>query len=377
MKKDDESLTVAQITATIESIAPLCWQEKYDNSGLLLGSAEQKVKKTILCTDISLAIVEEAIEEKSQLIVSHHPPIFQGLKSINPDTVLGQMITLSIKNNIAWYAAHTNFDNAIDGVNSYWTKLLKMQDCKTLEPRPGTWGKLQVYVPLSHANALSEALISVGCGKYKQYDSCRWQTEGEGSFRPLEGSSPFVGSRPLKNQEGKLHTEKEIKIEMIYPTHASSKIEAAIKATHPYQQPAYDFLPLLNNFYETGAGICGKLPRTMSEKQLLENLKKWSGAACIRHSGFKGRDVETIAICGGSGAFLQGQAKALGAQVFITGELKYHDYVNADPALWLVELGHFESEQFTKHLIYDRITKIFPNFAVLISKKDSCPIFYF
>lgn len=265
-------LTAADIAGAIEAVAPLAWQESYDNAGLILGSPQQKVEKALLCTDITPAVVEEAIAEGAQMIVSHHPAIFRGLKRIDPATPFGRMLQRSMEHGIAWYAAHTNFDNAPEGVNAYWANKLDLRNRAVLEPMPG-----------------------------------------------------------MKTAAGGA----------------------------------------------AGAGLYGTLPRAMSETDLLTQLKAWSGAACIRHSGLSGRPIERVAVCGGSGAFLQASARRAGAQVLITGEAKYHDFVEAMPDLWLVELGHFESEQFTKQLFYECIKKKFPIFAVRISEAEHCPVCYF
>ncbi len=263
-----DRLTVAEVTGAIEAVAPLRWQESYDNAGLILGSPQQPVDKALLCTDITPDVVEEAIAEGAGLIIAHHPAIFRGLKKIDPTTPFGNMLRRSLEHGIAWYAAHTNFDNAPTGVNAYWADRLELRQRAVLEPLPG-----------------SENMA--------------------------------------------------------------------------------------------GAGLHGSLPRSMSETELLEKLKAWSGAACIRHSGLSGRTITHVGVCGGSGAFLQASARRAGCQVLVTGEAKYHDFAEAMPDLWLVELGHFESEQFTKQRFYECIKKKFPNFATRISETERCPVCYF
>lgn len=366
---DKNIVSVGDITRKLQEWAPLTWQESYDNAGLILGNANQKVERALICFDITPEVVEEAIEKGCQLILSHHPPVFKGIKRIDTGSAFGKMLRDSMVHNICWYSMHTNLDNTLDGVNSYLAEKLQLQDIRPLVPMRHIYGKLQVYVPVSHSEKLQKALSEAGCGRYRNYDSCNWCSEGEGHFRALEGAHPFVG------ESGKVHTEKETKIECLYPLHLEHQVIACLKKNHPYEEIAYDLLSVENPSGLHGAGIIGKMPQTMSEHQLMDHLKEICGASCIRHSKLRDRHLKTVALCGGSGASFIGAAQAQGADVYITGDIKYHDFAEPDTHILLLDIGHFESEQFTKMLIHRYISKNFPTFAVYISERSVNPVY--
>lgn len=365
----NETLKLKNLVNFLDNWAPFAWQESYDNSGLILGDPEQEIRKALVCFDFRMEIVEEAIEKNAQAIISHHPPIFKGIKRIDPRTPLGNMIRLSLCNNISWIALHTNLDNVSHGVNAYLSDRLNLKESRALVPLKGLFGKLETYVPISRSEELRQALFEEGCGKYRHYDCCSWKTQGEGCFRPLDGAQPYSG------RTGDLQYEPEIILEMIYPIHKTRTVVECLRRHHPYEEPAFHLIPLENSWNDAGTGLIGNLPDPLSEKELLDKLKALTQSACIRHSGFRNRKIRTVALCGGSGGGFIADARSQNADVYITGDLKYHDFADATPSTWLVDIGHFESEQFAKQLIYEHIRKNFPNFAVLISERSVNPVF--
>lgn len=367
----NENLPLKTLLLALEEWAPAAWQESYDNAGLVLGRSGKDLSRVLICFDLTPDVVDEAIQKNVQLIISHHPPIFKGIKKIHPDSRTGYMLKRSLQHDIAWYSMHTNLDNTLSGVNRFLSRQLELQAAKPLVPLKGVYRKLQVYVPSSHAPALAQALAEAGCGAYRNYDSCHWECAGTGTFRALENARPFVGD------PGKPHTEAETKLEFIYPAHKQRQVIGCIEKNHPYEEPAFDLFCLENESMTEGAGVIGTLPVPLSEQQLLDKLKSLTGVPCIRHSGFAGRNIRTLALCGGSGSAFIGAAQAQKADVYVTGDLKYHDFTDAEPGTWLVDIGHFESEQFVKELIYEYITEKFPNFAAHISERSSNPVSFY
>jgi len=364
-------MKLSDIIKIIEDFAPVSLQESYDNSGLILGDADLNVNKALICLDVNEEVLIEAIENKCDLIISHHPVIFKGLKKITGRNPVERILIQAIKNNIAIYSAHTNLDNVYHGVNGMLSEKLGLKNTKILSPGKKILRKLVTFCPVDHAEKVREALFSAGAGHIGNYDSCSFNLEGNGSFRGQEDSDPFVGIK------GEIHYEKEIRIEMIYPSYIEQKLLDMLFKSHPYEEVAYDIYPLGNEFDRVGAGITGELVKEMDEKKFLDEVKKILNIPCIRHSSFVGNYIKKVALCGGSGSFLIREAIASGAQVFLTGDIKYHDFFEADQKILLADVGHYESEQFTKELLYSILIKKIPNFAILISEVNTNSVFYY
>lgn len=362
-------MIIKDITDFIENLAPVQLQETYDNAGLIIGDKNTEINQILVCLDVTENIVDEAIEKKCQLIISHHPLIFKGIKKINGNNSIEKIIIKAIKNNIAIYAVHTNLDNVINGVNSVLAEKLGLKNQRSLQPKKDIFRKLVFFCPVIHADRVRKAIFEAGAGKIGNYDSCSFNTEGEGSFKAMENANPFVG------EPGKLHFEKEIRIETIYPFYLESKIIEALLKSHPYEEVAYDIYKLENYFSQIGSGIIGEIDET-DELNFLSQIKRISNCKCIRHSDLLDKKIKKVAICGGSGSFLIKDAIAAKADIFISGDIKYHDFFEAENKILIADIGHYESEQFTKDLLYTFITKKFPNFAVLISENKTNPIHY-
>lgn len=360
-----------QLVGELNNWAPLSLQESYDNSGLLVGNPKQEIKKILVTLDIVESTVNEAISGGFDLIISHHPIIFKGLKSLTGKTSEERAILNAIKNNISIIAMHTNLDNVHYGVNARIADKLKLQNTKILSPVSGSLKKLVVFVPKDHLDRFRQSIFDSGAGQIGEYDQCSFGVNGIGSFRAGENTNPFVGNI------GQLHEEHEVRFETIFPKHLQSRIINAIHKNHPYEEPAYDIYSLDNNNPQIGAGMIGELKEPLSEKDFLNLLKEKMQTNCIRHTNFRNKDIKRVAFCGGSGSFLIGTAKSQKADIFITGDVKYHDFFLAGENMIIADIGHYESEQFTKELIRDFLIENFSKFAVQISEHQTNPINYF
>ncbi len=364
-------MRIKEITDFLETVAPLPLQESYDNAGLIVGDKNAEVQSVLITLDTTPEVVDEAIAQNANLIISHHPIIFKGLKKINGKNYIERSIIKAIKNDIAIYAIHTNLDNVSTGVNSMLCKKFNLTNCRTLLPAEKPLRKLVCFVPEKYAEKVRMALFNAGAGEIGNYDNCSFNSAGTGTFRAGDKANPFVGK---KNET---HYEAEIKIETIFPFYNQTNILKALHKTHPYEEIAYDIYKLENSFAANGAGMIGELENPMSETEFLNHIKSLTGAKTIRHTAFLNKKIKSVALCGGSGSFLLKNAIGQKADIFVSSDFKYHDFFDADNKILIADIGHFESEQFTKDLIFDILTKKFNNFACFLSKVNTNPINYF
>ena len=363
-------MKISEVINKLEEFAPLSLQESYDNAGLLVGNGDAGVSKILISLDVTEEVIEEAIKKGCNLIVSHHPVIFKGLKRITGGSYVERIVAAAIKNDIALYAIHTNLDNVDSGVNSILCDKLGLKNKKILSPKRELLRKLVTFCPVKFAGKVRDAVFAAGAGHIGNYDSCSYNVNGTGSFRGSDETNPFVG------EKGKLHFEEEVRIETIFPVYKEREIISAMISAHPYEEVAYDIYPLENEFSLVGAGMTGELEGETDEIDFLKRVKNVTGIGCIKHTGLTGRKVKKVAVCGGSGSFLIGEALRSGADVFLTGDIKYHEFFDADGKLIIADIGHYESEQFAKDLIYSVLIKKFPNFAVLISEVNTNVVNY-
>ncbi len=363
-------IKLTDIAAYLESIAPLSFQESYDNSGLQVGFPGQEIHSALIAIDVTEEVLDEAIEKKCNLILSHHPLIFTGLKKLTGHTFVERVVMKAIQNNIAIYAGHTNFDSIQGGVNAKICEKLNLKNTRILKPASGMLKKLVTFIPAEHAEKVREAVFNAGAGHIGRYDLCSFNSEGLGSFRGGEKTHPFVG------EKGVIHFEKEIRVETIFPAPLQKKIVAALIKAHPYEEVAYDIYPVENTFYTLGIGMIGETESPETEKDYLKKIKKTFNAKTIRHTKPKGELVRRVAVCGGTGAFLLEDAMAANADVFITADFKYHQFFGAEGKIVIADVGHYESEQFTKELFYELLRKKFPKFAVRLSERNTNPVEY-
>lgn len=363
-------LKIKDILAAIEHYAPLALQDDFDNAGLQVGDAGQPATGALLTLDVTEAVIDEAIVRGCNLIIAHHPLAFHAFKSLTGSTYIERCMMKACKYDLVVYAAHTNLDNAAGGVNYRLAELIGLENVRILKPARGALLKLVTFVPEAYAEATRTALFNAGAGHTGGYDSCSFNLAGEGTFRALEGAHPFVG------EVGRLHAGREVRIETVLPAYRQAAVLRALLSVHPYEEPAFDFYPLANQWQQAGSGIVGCLAESEDERDFLLRMKELFQVDCIRHSAFTGRPVREVAVCGGAGAFLAKEAMAYGADVFLTGEAKYNDFYDVDGRILLAAIGHYESEICTKDIFYDIISKKFPTFAVHFSNVNSNPVKY-
>jgi dinuclear metal center YbgI/SA1388 family protein len=364
-------MKLSQLTAYLESLAPLAYQEDYDNAGLIVGQPEQEIHQALVSLDCTEAVVDEAIATNCQVIISHHPIVFKGLKKFNSKTYVERVVEKAIRNNIALYAIHTNLDSIITGVNAKICETLGVKNCRILAPKHNLLKKLVTYVPGSQADLVRNALFEAGAGSIGNYSECSFNAEGTGTFKGNKSTNPYVG------EPGERHLEDEVRIETIYPVNLESKVLMALVLAHPYEEVAYDLYSLTNQHQQVGAGMIGELETAVEEEAFLYDMKEKMHAHVIRHTAFTGNHIKRVAVCGGAGGFLLKHAIAAGADIFITSDYKYHEFFDAEGKLVIADIGHFESEQFTQQLLYEIITKKFTNFAVRLTEVNTNPVKYF
>lgn len=364
-------MKIKEIISCLESYAPLTFQESYDNSGLITGDPLQEIRSALLCIDVTEEVINEAVKLGSGLIISHHPILFRPIKKLSGDDYVGRCLILAIRNNIALYAAHTNIDAVLQGVNMKISGKLGLINTRILIPRKEELRKLVFFVPASHAEKVRTKVFEAGAGHIGNYDQCSFNTSGDGTFRGSDETNPFIGKK------GQLHVEKEIRIETIYPVCREASVIKALLDAHPYEEVAYDLYPLANSYPQAGSGMVGELPEPVSEMVFLKNLKKIFRTGVIRHSGLLKKRIKKVAVCGGSGSQYLEQAINRGADIYITSDIRYHQFFDADRKIIIADIGHYESEQFTTELFHELILKNFPKFAVHFSGIYTNPVKYF
>lgn len=359
------------LTSYLESLAPLAWQEDYDNSGLIVGNPSQDIQSALISLDCTEEVLDEAIRLGCNLIISHHPIVFKGLKRFNESNYVERVVMKAIKNDIAIYAIHTNLDNVSQGVNGKIAEKLGLQNTRIISPKSGLIKQLVVYVPEKHADKLRKALFESGAGEIGKYRECSFNNSGIGTFTPTAGSNPHSG------EIDKQHQGEETRIEVIYPKQLEGKVLSAMVANHPYEEVAHSIFQMDNKHQGVGAGIIGELKNSVSELEFLAFVKEKLRTQVIRHTALLNKPIKTVAVCGGAGSFLLKNAIHSAADVFITGDFKYHEFFDAENKILINDIGHFESEQFTQELLLEIIQKKFPNFAVRLTEVNTNPINYY
>ena len=363
-------MKILDITEHLETLAPVYFQESYDNAGLIVGDYSWECKGITTCLDATEAVIDEAISKNCNLVVAHHPIIFRGIKKLNGRNYVERIILKAIKNDIAIYAVHTNLDNIKKGVNNKIAEKLELQNLQMLQPKENILKKLITFAPLDKAEELRKAFFAAGAGKLGKYSECSFNTEGKGTFKPLEGADPFVG------EIGKRHEENEMKIEVIFPAYLEQKIIRAMLEAHPYEEVAYDIISLGNYLSDVGSGMIGEIAEPIDEKEFLEKIKSAFNLKVIKHTNLWGKKIKKVAVCGGAGSFLIPVALSNRADIYITSDIKYHEFFDAEGML-LADIGHYESEQFTIDLLYEILREKYPNFAVRKTEVNTNPVNYY
>lgn len=363
-------MKLREITTFLEEIAPLAYQEDYDNSGLIVGHADMELSGALISLDCTEAVLDEAINLGFNLIISHHPIVFKGLKKFNGASYVERVVMKAIKHDIAIYAIHTNLDHIIAGVNKKICDKLGLKKAQILSQKNGLLKQLVTFCPTKDAENIRKAMFDAGAGSIGNYSECSFNSDGIGTFKANAGAAPVIG------QIGEQHQEAETRIELIYPVNLEAQIIASLHKAHPYEVVAYSTYPLTNAYQEIGAGMIAELEVDWDELEFLKFVKEKLDTKMIRHSNLRGKKIRKVAVCGGSGSFLLKNALAAGVDIFITADYKYHEFFDADSKIIIADVGHFESEQFTQELLLELISEKFSNFALRLTSQNTNPINY-
>ncbi|HET9745534.1 MAG TPA: Nif3-like dinuclear metal center hexameric protein [Chitinophagaceae bacterium] len=364
-------MKIKDVVATLESLAPPSLQESYDNAGLITGDENAECNGILVSLDATEAVIDEAIKKNCNLIISHHPIVFSGLKRITGKNYVQKAVIKAIKKEIALYAIHTNLDNIINGVNGRIASVLGLRNISILSSKENQLKKLFTFVPVANADKVRQAIFDAGGGHIGNYDECSFNAEGFGTFKGAMNTAPYVG------MPGELHKENEVRIEVIFPTWLESRIIQYLLAAHPYEEVAYDIIKLDNKFSAVGSGVIGSLDKPLPEAEFLKQVKEGFGLHVIKHTRLLGKEIKRVAICGGAGSFLISSALASGADIYITSDIKYHEFFDANDKMIIADIGHYESEQFTINLLQEFLEQKFPTFAVLKTEVNTNPVRYF
>lgn len=364
-------MKIKNIIELLDELAPASHQENYDNVGLITGNSSLECTGVICTLDATEEVILEAKQKGCNLVAAHHPIIFGGLKKITGKNYVERAIITAIKNDMAIYAIHTNLDNLLTGVNGKMADKLGLENRKVLLQRQNILMKLYCYVPAEDADKVREAIFKAGAGKIDKYSECSFNIQGTMTFTPGEGTNPYIG------KAGEREMSPEEKIEVIFPAYLKEKLVAAMIEAHPYEEVAYDIIPLNNYSAEVGSGLIGELAEEADETAFLQVIRQQFNLQVIRHTPLLQKKVKKVALCGGAGSFLIKNALSLGADFYITSDVKYHEFFDAENRMVIADIGHWESEQFTIELLHDVLREKLSNFAVLKSEIKTNPVNYF
>jgi dinuclear metal center YbgI/SA1388 family protein len=362
---------IGDVTNFLEKWAPEFYQEDYDNAGLLVGNKHETIKNILVTLDCTESVINEAIAKNANLVIAHHPIIFKGIKKLNGNNYIEKTIIAAIKKDIAIYASHTNLDHVQSGVNNMIANKLGLINTNILLPKKQTLLKLSVFVPAENAPNVLAALHNAGAGSIGKYSDCAFVSEGKGQFKPGANAKPHIGDVSKKT------IVSEQKIEVLLPVHLKNMVLSEMKKAHPYEEVSYFLTTLENDNEEIGAGMVGELENELSNVEFLDKLKATFNLKVIKYTDFPKNKIKKVAVCGGSGSFLLKNAINIAADAFVTSDFKYHEYFDAEAKIMIADIGHFESEQYTKELIHFQLSKKFTNFATLLSETDTNPVKYY
>ncbi|GAL74474.1 hypothetical protein JCM19275_3329 [Nonlabens ulvanivorans] len=363
-------MKIQEVLSYIEQLAPRHYAEDFDNTGLLTGDSNTEIKGVLVTLDCLENVVDEAISKNCNLIVAFHPIIFSGLKNLKPDNYVKRAVVKAIKNDIAIYATHTALDNAKYGVSYRMAEELGLKNIKTLIPQRGIIKKLVTYIPKSHFEMVKEELFKVGAGKLGNYEESSFSINGTGTFLGNEKSNPMIG------EKGKRSTIEETMLSVTFLPHLESIVLKTLLKSHPYEEVAYEISTLNNQYDHIGMGAIGEFKEEVSTNHFLNKTKNTFNSGVVRHTNSKNKKIKKVALLGGSGAFGIKNAIQSGADAYITADLKYHDFFQGESIL-LCDVGHYESEQFTKNLLHEYLSKKFSNFAILCADAQTNPVNYY
>lgn len=363
-------MKLKELSSFLDSAIPLSLQESYDNCGLQIGDRNSEIASALISLDITDDVVDEAVSGGCNLVISHHPLIFGTVNKLTEASVTERIVAKCIRNSVAVYSAHTNLDFMNGGVSMKMAEKLGLINTRVLSPLKNKLLKLVVYVPESCLEKVMDAVFDAGAGITGNYDRCGFSVPGTGTFRAGEKANPFVGKK------GKLHFEREARFETMMFEEQKSKVVDAMLSVHPYEEPAYDIIRLENEITNAGSGAFGELKEPLNKTEFLTLVSAIFSAKGIRYSDYSGKKISKVALCGGAGSFLLREAIASGAEAFVTADIKYHGFFEADRKILLADIGHYESEKSATEILYDLIIKKFPTFALRFSEINTNPINY-
>lgn len=362
---------IKEIIQVLENLAAPALQESYDNSRLIVGDASIDCSGILIALDVTEQIVDEAKEKNCNFIVCHHPILFKGIKKLTGSNYVERTIIRAIKNDIALYAIHTNLDNAMNGVSFRIAEKIGLKNTKILQPKTGMLKHLVTFGPRTHTEKIKNALFAAGAGNIGQYSKCSFVNNGTGSFKPDSSSDPFIGEKNTQNRE------EEDRIEVIFPSFLADKVLKSLKDHHPYEEVAVYITTLDNKWQDAGSGVVGELLDEMPEQDFFKLIKEKFNLKVIRHSALLNKPIKKVALCGGSGFFLLKDAIGSGADIYLTADIKYHEFFDADGQILLADMGHYESEQYTVELLAEFLQNKYPNFAVQKTALSTNSVHYF
>jgi dinuclear metal center YbgI/SA1388 family protein len=363
-------MKIKEIITILEEMAPLAYAEDFDNVGLLVGNEAENATGILVCHDALESVIDEAITKKCNFIVCFHPIIFSGMKKITGKNYVERAVLKAIKNEIAIYAVHTALDNHKNGVSKIFCDALGLENTKILVPKTHFIQKLVTYTIPENAEQVRNALFEVGVGKIGNYEDCSFNSQGIGTYMGNENSNPEIGER------FEFVETQEIKIEVIFEKQLQGKVLQALFKNHVYEEVAYEIYDLQNQHQNIGLGMVGELEIPLSEVEFLSFVKSKMQCGVIRHTALLGKSIKKVAVLGGSGSFAIKNAIQAGADVFLTSDLKYHNFYEAENKLVIADIGHYESERYTKNYIVDYLKEKITNFAIVLSEENTNPVKY-
>ena len=363
--------SIQQLTDFLATLAPPAYQEGYDNAGLIVGHPATEITGALLSLDCTEEVVEEAVRRGCNVVVAHHPIVFKGLKRLNGKNYVERTVIAAIRANVALYAIHTNLDHVAHGVNAMIAERLGLANVRVLAPKRQLLMKLTFFVPIADTQVVLDAVFAAGAGQVGNYSECSFQSVGEGTFKPGNGTNPHLG------QAGTLERVAEQRVEVLFPAHLEANIMRALRQAHPYEEVAHYLHLLENENQEVGAGAIGELPVPLPAAEFLGYLKEKMEVSVIKYTATTQPLIRRVAVCGGAGSFLLPQALGAGADAFVTADFKYHEFFDAENKVMICDIGHYESEVFTKQLLFNHISKKFDNFALYLSEVNTNPVSYY
>lgn len=364
-------MKIKEFINEFEKIIPARQAEDFDNVGLLCGNPDREISGILISHDALEAVVDEAIEKNLNFVFCFHPIIFSGLKSITGKNYVERAVLKALENKITIYAIHTAFDNDYFGVNYKICEVLGLKNQQILMPKQNQLKKLEVYVPVDSAENLKNALFEAGAGNIGFYDECSFSINGNGTFRPLEGSNPVTGTQ---NEREKAN---EVLLSVIFEDYKKHQIFFAMKQNHPYEEVAYQLISLENENQYTGLGRFGDLETEMDETDFLKFVKEKFNLNIIRHNSLTQKKIKRVGVLGGSGASGIKSAISVKCDAYLTGDVKYHDFFSGEDKLLICDIGHFESEQFVTQQLFEILSEKFTTFAIAKTTIKTNPVNYF